>query len=403
MASDPHARFIESDDVKDLILRKRRMAEEGRVTAHVQFRLSDLDLEIIRTVPPGGSWKDIPPKTVAKSRRLTSIAKTGGRTTLYGRLSYDSPSYTINTYFNRPGNGTFVHPVHDRMITPREAARIQGFPDGYIFAGTKTGMLKQIGNAVPPILAREIAARIIRETGMRKTAGLFSGAGGLSLGFKEAGAEPCIETDVEPMACATLKTNSPDTPVLCADITNEGSKTLIAEAMDVGGAEIVCGGPPCQGFSLAGKRREDDPRNALFRHYAQIVSSTKPEVLVFENVVGLLSMSGGRAYKDVLAAFAGIGYNVEGRVLDASDFGTPQRRKRVIVIGARTGSGIVPGDLFPTPTTQDEGDKTTVRDAISDLEGVPCVEGAEYGSCTNLGAYAKRMRASCYNHFRLVF
>lgn len=387
--------FVGTDDVEGLMARKRRMAEEGRVTAHVEFHLSDLDLEMIRPVPPGGSWKDIPPETVAKSRRLTSITRNGGRTTLYGRLDYNKPSYTITTLFNRPGNGTFVHPVHDRVITPREAARLQGFPDGYIFAGPKTRMLKQIGNAVPPILAREIAARIIRETGMRRTAGLFSGAGGLSLGFRTAGAESCIETDIEPLACATLKANAPGTPVLCADITQEDTKALIAGRMAEEDAEIICGGPPCQGFSLAGKRREDDPRNSLFRHYAQIVSSTEPEVVVFENVIGLLSMSGGQTYRDVLAAFAGIGYDVEGRVLDASDYGTPQRRRRVIVIGTKRGSGIAPGDLFPAPTTPDEEGKVTVRDAISDLEDVPCMEGAEYGRCGALSAYAESMRAAC--------
>ncbi len=84
-------------------------------------------MEMIRSVPQGGNWQDIPEKVVEKSARLTQIRNSGGRTTYYGRLSNNLPSYTVNTYFNRPGNGTFVHPHHDRLISLREAARLQSF------------------------------------------------------------------------------------------------------------------------------------------------------------------------------------------------------------------------------------------------------------------------------------
>ncbi len=101
---------------------------------------------MIRSIPAGGSWKDIPMETVEKSKRLKRITQTGGRTTLYGRIDYNKPSYTITTYFNRPGNGTYVHPIHQRVLSVREAARFQAFRDDYYFFGNKTQHLKQVGN-----------------------------------------------------------------------------------------------------------------------------------------------------------------------------------------------------------------------------------------------------------------
>ncbi|MHA2067564.1 MAG: DNA cytosine methyltransferase, partial [Candidatus Thorarchaeota archaeon] len=143
---------------------------------HVSATLSELDMEVVRSVRPGGNWKDIPPSIAQKSARLRQIRASGGRTTYYGRLREDLPSYTINTYFNRPGNGTFIHPVQDRIISIREAARLQSFPDRYRFMGSTTSMYKQIGNAVPPLMARAMGEQIRRG----RVADLFSGAGGLS-------------------------------------------------------------------------------------------------------------------------------------------------------------------------------------------------------------------------------
>src|SRR3989344_4523409 len=118
---------------------------------HVTYSLSDNDLKMVKSIPEGGNWKNIP-KSIP-SKRLEQIRRSGGRTTLYGRLSWNKPSYTISTYFNRPGNGTYIHPSEERVISAREAARLQSFPDNYIFEGSKTSYCKQIGNAVPPLLA----------------------------------------------------------------------------------------------------------------------------------------------------------------------------------------------------------------------------------------------------------
>ena len=103
---------------------------------HVCSTLSELDMEMIQSVPAGGNWQNIPPDIVQKSARLTQIQASGGRTTYYGRLKNDLPSYTINTYFNRPGNGTFIHPEQNRLISMREAARLQSFPDRFRFLGS---------------------------------------------------------------------------------------------------------------------------------------------------------------------------------------------------------------------------------------------------------------------------
>jgi DNA (cytosine-5)-methyltransferase 1 len=127
--------------VVEEIERKYRKIHQGIILNHTSFKLSDLDLEMIRSVPQGGSWRDIPEETVKKSKRLEKITQTGGRTTLYGRIDYSKPSYTITTYFNRPGNGTYVHPVHQWVLSVREAARFQSFPDNYFFCGNKTDML----------------------------------------------------------------------------------------------------------------------------------------------------------------------------------------------------------------------------------------------------------------------
>lgn len=351
---------------------------QGLLLNHTTFKLSDLDLEMIKSVPPGGSWKDIPMETVEKSKRLKRITETGGRTTLYGRIDYNKPSYTITTYFNRPGNGTYVHPVHERVLTVREAARFQAFKDDYYFFGSKTQQLKQVGNAVPTLLAYQIASEIKKKTGCSKSIDLFCGAGGMTAGFKAAGIQSLLSNDIEESACITLKINNPEINVLCGDITKVETKDAIEKAALDGGADIICGGPPCQGFSMAGFRAEDDPRNQLFREFVDIVKRVNPKVIVFENVEGLLSYQGGKTYREVHALFTELGYNTEGRTLIASDYAVPQKRKRVIIICTRNDMAVSPGELFPTPITAQESCQVTAMETIADLEKVPCDDTAKY-------------------------
>lgn len=362
---------------------KYKKLYQGYLLNHTTFKLSSLDLEMIRNVPQGGNWKDIPLETVRKSKRLLRLTQTGGRTTLYGRIDYNKPSYTITTYFNRPGNGTYVHPTLERVLSVREAARFQSFPDNYYFSGNKTEMLKQVGNAVPVFLAYAIAKNIILKTGCSVSVDLFSGAGGMTYGFKQAGIKSSVCNDIDMSACVTLKTNSPDLSVVCGDITSKEIKERIITDGLRARADIICGGPPCQGFSLAGLRNKNDVRNQLFQPFVDIVSAINPKVIVFENVEGLLSFQKGATYSNIITLFSQLGYWVEGRTLFANYFAVPQKRKRVIIICVRKDVGVSPADLYPEEITKQEKLQITARDTIRDLENIECGEAARYHSSTS--------------------
>ena len=334
---------------------------------HVAYSLSELDLRMVKAVPPGGNWKNIPPSI--PSKRLEQIRKSGGRTTLYGRLEWDKPSYTITTYFNRPGNGCYIHPEKERVLTSLEAARLQSFPDSYIFQGSKTSRTKQIGNAVPPLLGFAIGQRISEEhPELSTTTDLFCGAGGLTLGFKWAGFKSIVANDFFPDAGKTFRSNNPETLFLEGDITNPEVKNAILSAITkLGGTDIVMGGPPCQGFSTAGQRMVDDPRNKLYKEFVEIVEQAKPKIFVMENVEGILSMNQGKTFEDIIKTFESLGYNVSGKKLHAVAFGVAQRRKRVIIIGSRIGSSEA---LFPD-SQMDSSRVKTVFDAIGDIKSDP--------------------------------
>jgi len=360
------------------ISKRNEHLSRGEVLNHTTFKLSALDLEMVRSVPQGGNWKSIPQATVAKSKRLTKITQTGGRTTLYGRIDYSKPSYTITTYFSRPGNGTYIHPIHDRVLTVREAARFQAFPDDYYFCGNKTQLLNQVGNAVPPLFAYQIAKQIIGIIDCKTAVDLFCGAGGMTLGFKQAGIKSVLATDIEESACLTLKANNPEIPVLCGDVTHNDVKSKIIEISLKEGVDIICGGAPCQGFSMAGNRLSDDPRNKLFKDFIEIIKFVQPKVVVFENVEGLLTFQGGSTYRLIHDMFSEIGYVTEGRLLQTQLYGVPQKRKRVILICVRKDLSVCPQDLYPEPVTLNENSQINAYMAISDLENVQCGDNERY-------------------------
>lgn len=351
---------------------------KGKILNHTTFKLSDLDLEMIKSIPQGGNWKYIPPNIIKKSKRLQRISETGGRSTLYGRIDYNKPSYTITTYFNRPGNGTYVHPIHQRVLSVREAARFQTFKDDYYFFGNKTQYLKQIGNAVPTLLAYQIARKIKLKTNCSKSIDLFCGAGGISVGFKAGGIKSILCNDIEESACVTLKINNPEINVLCGDITKNEIKNTIEKIALKNDVDIISGGPPCQGFSLAGLRSINDPRNQLFKDFIDIVKRINPKIIVFENVPGLLSFQNGKIYKEIHSLFKELGYNTEGRNLMASDYAIPQKRKRIIIICTKNNLNISPSDLFPDPITVNINTQVTAKETIADLEKIDCNENAQY-------------------------
>lgn len=352
----------------------------GCILNHTASKISELDLEMIETVPQGGNWKNIRQEIVQKSQRLQRIVQTGGRTTLYGRIDYNKPSYTITTYFNRPGNGTYVHPIHNRMISVREAARFQMFRDDYYFYGNQRQLLTQVGNAVPTFLAYQIGSEIVKKTGCCKSIDLFCGAGGMTIGFKEAGITSLLSNDIDESACITIKANNPEINVLCGDISKQEIKDVIKKIALEQEVDIICGGPPCQGFSMAGFRAINDPRNQLLRDFVAVAKIVNPKIIIFENVEGLLSHQGGKTYKEILQLFSELGYIAEGRVLSANEYGVPQKRKRVIMICTRNDLATTPDVLFPSPITLEEKKQITAKDTILDLEEVACGDQIRYCS-----------------------
>lgn len=225
---------------------------------------------------------------------------------------------------------------------------------------------------------------------------LFCGAGGLSYGMhKNTHFSTEVALDFNQQAADTFKRNMPTTDVLVGDITDANTKKRVIEKSKRRGVNMIIGGPPCQGFSMKGKKLGfEDPRNFLFVEYLNIVREIQPEVFVIENVKALLSTSAGWFKKEIVNKISAMGYNVEVGVLNAQDFGVPQTRERTIFICSKHKS--IP---LPTPT----GQRTSVKDAISDLAYLQSGEGCfEQDYITDaFSEYQRIMRHGAdklYNH-----
>lgn len=198
---------------------------------------------------------------------------------------------------------------------------------------------------------------------------LFSGAGGFSYGMeKNEHFKTEIALDFDEKALRTFKYNMPETETIHGDITDEAVKEKVIQLSKEKGVNMIIGGPPCQGFSLKGKKLGlDDPRNFLFNEYLNIVAALEPEVFVIENVKALLSTSAGWFRDQILAKVRQLGYLVDFGILNAADFGVPQARQRAIFICSKRKLVALPvGDTSKT---------TTVRDAIFDLAYLESGEG----------------------------
>lgn len=170
---------------------------------------------------------------------------------------------------------------------------------------------------------------------------LFSGAGGLALGFEQAGFDVVASVELDPIHAATHKFNFPDAAVICRDI-KEVSAADIRAAARIGNriVDAVIGGPPCQGFSLIGHRVLSDPRNDLVFHYLRIVDELRPRIFAFENVAGMATGHHHALLDELIEGFEGLGYAVRMpfKILNAGNYGVPQDRRRLILIGARRGT-----------------------------------------------------------------
>ena len=164
-----------------------------------------------------------------------------------------------------------------------------------------------------------------------RVADLFSGAGGFSEGFRQAGYEVVAGSDIDPDACATYALNFPEARVINGDIRQAAVRGQVLEA--VAGADVVVGGPPCQAFSQVRNhaRLMDDPRNSLYGEFVRIVGKAEPKAFVMENVPGLEQMGVKEQVIEDLALHGA--YRVKAQVLDAADFGVPQTRQRIVFIG----------------------------------------------------------------------
>ena len=343
-----------------------------KIYNHTAYKMCQHEMDMAQHIPEGGNWKNIP--AFISDKRLESIRLTGGRTTYYGRLKWDQPSYTISTFFNRVPNGCNLHPEQMRVMSIREAARFQSFPDDYIFVGKQSGIYKQIGNAVPPLLARFISTLLKPHLNSYNIVDLFAGCGGLSEGFIQNGFTLIAANDFDPDVFETNVYNhsryASKESFILGDITKREIKEKIFSVCKGHQIDVILGGPPCQGFSYAGWRNPLDKRNRLFRDFVDIVTTLQPHFFVMENVPGILTMKKGETIKDIMQAFSEAGYYVSPPLkLMAADFGIPQKRKRVILIGSRKKITI----QQPNPLFSKDGNDLlypqyiSVREAIGSL------------------------------------
>lgn len=245
-----------------------------------------------------------------------------------------------------------------------------------------------------------IIARMTRPLGID----LFAGAGGLSLGFEQAGFDVVAAVEIDPVHAAVHAYNFPDCAVIPRSVT-ELTGDAIRSAAGIGSRriDVVFGGAPCQGFSLIGQRALDDPRNSLVKDFVRLVQELDADYFVFENVKGLTVGKHRKFLDEIIDAFREAGYAVveEWKVLNACEYGVPQDRRRLFLLGAKNGLKLPQyppalstkpgstGKLPPSPTCAD------ALDDLPDAERFECLrvtDEVEAKKSMRASAYAKRMR-----------
>lgn len=258
-----------------------------------------------------------------------------------------------------------------------------------------------------------------------KTIDLFAGAGGITEGFRQAGATCVFANDFNSHACETFRHNHPNVEVVCGSIEDLNPRAIRKGlGLKKGELDILVGGPPCQGFSInAPERFLQDPRNSLFKQYLHFVDEFAPKTFLFENVPGMLSLGGGQVFDKIISQMHERGYRTSAKILLAAHYGVPQVRWRMIILGSRIGD--IPSNPEPTHFYQGrpnfKGGATiatrlvpldayrlkppvTLHDAISDLPKVVAGGGrevSEYGRVKKLSEFAQAMRegsSQLFNH-----
>lgn len=326
-----------------------------KVGIDVQRRINALGI--------GQKMQDLPEELWHESFRYyvkSDPTRKGGPNLRLIRLDPDKPSLTVTGYiFNK-----FVHPYENRFITPREAARLQGFPDDLEFKGTLTSVQRQIGDAVPIELGTAVFRSLLNalvtlwpDEKEYKALSLFSGAGGFDIAAKNASKD--FEASIKPFACVEIEKDRCDTlreyfrkdvKIFQKDIVSINAQDILGECkIPRQEVRIVYGGPPCQSFSQAGKQKGIcDPRGVLIFEFMRFVEEIHPPFFIMENVSNLRGISKGLLLQQVLDQMKSLGYRVDSRILTATHYGSAQKRRRLFFIGSREDLSITA--RLPEPT-----------------------------------------------------
>lgn len=359
-------------------------------------------IDVIKQVPHDGGSR---PEGIGPA----CLDRVKGFSDVYGRLYWDKPSITITHYARNPASGRFTHPEQDRGLTAREAALLQSFPNEFEFTGKSDDIYRQIGEAVPPMLSSAIAANVLIEllsiepnddeialspqsinepvsssyssviagikmrnqtTNATKFTCIdsFCGAGGLGLGLKQAGYNILLSFDIDQICIDTINANKKyfGHPAESADISDMLNGELLKKCnLERGELFLLAGGPPCQGFSIQRRGSDIDKRNELVLKYGKLIEELYPMYFVMENVTGIAGKRGKTILQQLIEDVEKIGYTVHIKLLDAQDYGVPQRRKRYFIVGERKDLG----EHYEYPHPLDY--RRTVRDVIGDLPSPP--------------------------------
>lgn len=359
-------------------------------------------IDVIKQVPHDGGSR---PEGIGPA----CLDRVKGFSDVYGRLYWDKPSITITHYARNPASGRFTHPEQDRGLTAREAALLQSFPNEFEFTGKSDDIYRQIGEAVPPMLSSAVAANVLIEllsiepnddeialspqsinepvsssyssviAGIKmknQTANAtkftcidsFCGAGGLGLGLKQAGYNILLSFDIDQICIDTINANKKyfGHPAESADISDMLNGELLKKCnLERGELFLLAGGPPCQGFSIQRRGSDIDKRNELVLKYGKLIEELYPMYFVMENVTGIVGKRGKTILQQLIEDVEKIGYTVHIKLLDAQDYGVPQRRKRYFIVGERKDLG----EHYEYPHPLDY--RRTVRDVIGDIPSPP--------------------------------
>ena len=203
---------------------------------------------------------------------------------------------------------------------------------------------------------------------------LFCGCGGLSYGFERAGYNILLGIDNDKKALETFELNHKGSKSICGDITEVTYEKDIKPLIGDKKIDVIIGGPPCQGMSLSGPRKFDDPRNKLYLSYIRLVDEIRPRAFVIENVPGLVGLFGGQIKDSIISKFTEMGYSIQYRIMCAADYGVPQNRRRVVFVGLQEGEF-----EYPEPVKE----VVTCSMALSDLPPLTDelgVENADYAT-----------------------